>query len=91
MDPRRELAFVDHLQRSWFVGAPRGRERRGRRVSAGGGTRRAPGMTTVACQMSDKLKARLDRIAAENDVKNLSWVIRRACEEYADRHERSAA
>jgi predicted transcriptional regulator len=47
-------------------------------------------MTTVAAQMSAKLRVRLEKIARDDD-RNLSYVIRKACEEYAERHERSAA
>lgn len=47
-------------------------------------------LTTVAAQMSTKLRVRLEAIA-EADDRKLSWVIRKACEEYAERHEREAA
>lgn len=47
-------------------------------------------MTTVAAQMSVKLRTRLEAIA-ERDDRKLSYVIRKACEEYADRYEREAA
>lgn len=43
-------------------------------------------MTTVAAQMSVKLRTRLERIA-ELDDRKLSYVIRKAIEEYVDRHE----
>lgn len=43
-------------------------------------------MTTVAAQMSMTLRERLQRIA-ERDDRKLSYVIRKACEEYAERHE----
>jgi predicted transcriptional regulator len=47
-------------------------------------------MTTVAAQMSAKLRNRLEAIAREDDRK-LSYVIRKACEEYAERHETERA
>jgi predicted transcriptional regulator len=43
-------------------------------------------VTTVAAQMSVKLRTRLERIAQEDDRK-LSYVIRKACEEYVERHD----
>jgi predicted transcriptional regulator len=50
----------------------------------------AAAVTTVSAQMSVKLRTRLERIAEENDRK-LSYVIRKACEEYAERHETERA
>ena len=49
-----------------------------------------PAVTTVAAQMSVKLRTRLEAIA-ERDERKLSYVIRKACEEYADRVESEAA
>lgn len=43
-------------------------------------------VTTVAVQMSVKLRTRLERIA-ERDDRKLSYVIRKACEEYVERVE----
>lgn len=58
--------------------------------NAGGTKDSAAAMTTVAAQMSVKLRTRLEAIA-ERDDRKLSYVIRRACEEYADRRESERA
>jgi predicted transcriptional regulator len=46
-------------------------------------------MTTVAAQMSVKLRTRLEALA-EADDRKLSYVIRKACEEYVERREVAA-
>lgn len=46
-------------------------------------------VTTVAAQMSVKLRTKLERLAEQDDRK-LSYVIRKACEEYVQRREDGA-